>query len=381
MRGVTPDVLFVSKPLAPPWDDSGKVLPYLIAREIRDVSLAVMTPRGQPLNLPGIHSEELYRRPWSFTVPMRDKVSVIFRLLARSLPPVVHFFFSPNGPTSFAARMVKARHPHVKVVQTIMSLPIGADAMDQGIFGDVVITWSRAAAQRVSEVVRRYGLPARVVHVPPGIDERRPMSPTEKRATRASFGLPPDRPVVLYAGDLEFSTAAYATAAAVPLVLDRVPAVFVFACRPKTAAAQSVSRELEARLADLTALGHVRFMGSVGAFSDLLRCVDCQVLPAETTYAKTDLPMVLLEGLSAGVPAIVGTGTPMDELVDAGAVMGVPPGSPEALASALIGVLSGPGRAEAMAAGGRDYILLRHTARRMAEAHATIYRDLLRGAM
>jgi glycosyltransferase involved in cell wall biosynthesis len=157
--------------------------------------------------------------------------------------------------------------------------------------------------------------------------------------------------------------------------------VFVFACRPKPAAAQSVSRELEARLADLTALGHVRFMGSVGAFSDLLRCVDCQVLPAETTYAKTDLPMVLLEGLSAGVPAIVGTGTPMDELVDAGAVMGVPPGSPEALASALIGVLSGPGRAEAMAAGGRDYILLRHTARRMAEAHATIYRDLLRGAM
>jgi len=381
VRGSTLDVLFVSKPLAPPWDDSGKVLPYLIAREIRDLSVAVMTPRGQPLNVPGVHSEELYREPWSFSVPMRDKVKVMFRLMARSLPPVVHFFFSPNGPTTFAARLVKRRHPYVKVVQTIMSLPIGADAMDQGIFGDVVITWSRAAAERVSEVVRRRSIPAKILHVPPGIDERRPMTPAEKRATRASFGLPPDRPLVLYAGDLEFSTAAYATAAAVPMVLERLPAVFVFACRSKTAAAQAVSRDLEARLADPVARGHVRFMGSVPAFADLLRCVDCQVLPAETTYAKTDLPMVLLEGLSAGIPAIVGTGTPMDELVQAGAVLGVPAGSPEALAAALIGVLSGPGRAEAMAAGGRDFVLRRHTARGMADAHAAIYRDLVRGAL
>ncbi len=378
MRGGMPDVLFVSKPLAPPWDDSGKVLPYLIAREARDLSIAVMTPRGQPLNLPNVRSEELYRRPWSFTVPMRDKVGVIFRLLARSLPPVVHFFFSPNGPTTMAARLVRRRHPGVKVVQTVMSLPIGADALDQGIFGDVVVTWSRAAALRVSEVVRRRSVPAKVVHVPPGIDERRPMAAAEKRATRSSFGLPPDRPVVLYAGDLEFSTAAFVTAAAVPQVLQRVPAVFVFACRPKTAAARAASRDLEAMLAEPAAHGHVRFMGNVKAFADLLRCVDCQVLPAETTYAKTDLPMVLLEGLAAGVPAIVGTGTPMDELVEAGAALGVPSGSPEALAASLAGVLSGPGRAEAMAAAGQAFVNLRHSARAMADAHAAIYRELLR---
>lgn len=377
MHGSLPDVLFVSKPLAPPWDDSGKVLPYLIAREIRDVSVAVMTPKGQPLAVPGVISEEIYRQPWSFTVPMRDKLSMFFRLLTRSLPPVVHFFFSPNGPTSMAARLVKRRHPQVKVVQTIMSLPIGADAMDQGVFGDVVITWSRAAAERVSDVVRRRSIPAKVVHVPPGIEERRPMTPGEKRATRSSFGLPPDLPVILYAGDLEFSTAAFVTAAAAPLVLERLPAVFVFACRPKTGAAQAVLRDLETRLAGLVAHGSVRFMGSVKAFGDLLRCVDCQVLPAETTYAKTDLPMVLLEGLSAGIPAIVGTGTPMDELVDAGAALGVPAGSPDALAAALVGVLSGPGRAEALAAGGREVVLRRHSARAMADAHAAIYLELL----
>jgi glycosyltransferase involved in cell wall biosynthesis len=378
VRGFTPDVLFVSKPLAPPWDDSGKALPCLLARELRDVSLAVMTPRGQALAVPGVRSEEIYRQAWSFTVPVRDRMAILFRLMARSLPPVVHFFFPPNGPTSLAARMVRHRHPGVKVVQTLMSQPIGADAMDQGIFGDVVVAWSRAAAERASDVVRRRRIQAKVVHVPPGIEDRRPMTPAERRATRASFGLPPDRPVILYAGDLEFSTAAFVTAAAVPRVLESLPAVFVFACRPKTAAAGTVSREIESQLAGPVSGGSVRFMGTVKAFPDLLRCVDCQVLPAETTHAKTDIPMVLLEGLSAGVPAIVGTGTPMDELVHAGAALGIPSGSPDALASALVGLLSGNGRAEALAAAGRDLVLRRHSARAMADAHAAIYKELLR---
>jgi glycosyltransferase involved in cell wall biosynthesis len=378
LSGSTPDVLFVSKPLAAPWNDSGKVLPYLIAREIKGVSLAVMTPRGQPLAIQGVRSEELYRQAWSFTVPMRDKVGLLFRLMTRSLPPVVHFFFSPNGPTSLAARIVRWRHPGVKVVQTLMSLPMGGEAMDQGIFGDVVVAWSRTAAERASDVIMRRGINAKVVHVPPGIDELRPMTQAQKSAARASFGLPPERPVILYAGDLEFSTAAFVTAATVPLVLEQMQAVFVFACRPKTAVAEAVSRELQSKLAGPISTGNVRFMGNVNAFAELLRCVDCQVLPAETTYAKTDLPMVLLEGLSAGVPAIVGTGTPMDELVQAGAVLGVPSGSPSALASALIGLLSGTGRAKALAVVGREIVLRRHSARAMADAHAAIYRELLR---
>ena len=41
-----PDVLFVSKPLSPPWDDSGKLLPYLLAQRAGGLRLAVMTPRG-----------------------------------------------------------------------------------------------------------------------------------------------------------------------------------------------------------------------------------------------------------------------------------------------------------------------------------------------
>jgi len=371
------DILFVSKPLAPPWDDSGKVLPYLVAREVRGLRLRVPVPRGQPLDLPHLRCEEVYRESWSWSVPLGDKARLLARLLRGDLPPVVHFFFSPNAPTTLAARVVRWRHPGVRVVQTVMSLPAQGAALEQGLFGDVAITWSRQGAERLREVVRRHGLRCRVVHVPPGVEEGEPSTPEQRLMLRESLDLPPGAPMVLYAGDLEFGSAARTVAEALPPVIERTGAVFVFASRPKTPAAEAVLRDLRKTLSRWEGEGRVRFLGRVERFRDLLRAADVQVLPAETTFAKTDLPLVLLEGLMCGVPAIVGTGTPMDELVEVGAALGVPPGRPDALTSVLRELLSRDGAAAALGAGGRAVALRRHSPAAMGAAHEAIYRDLL----
>lgn len=191
------------------------------------------------------------------------------------------------------------------------------------------------------------------------------------------MGLDPDRPVILYAGDLEFSSAAEVTAAAVSRVVERIPALFVFACRRKTNESLAAERILRESLEGPEGK-HVRIMDRVASFKDLLRCADVQVLPAETTYAKTDIPLVLLEGLSAGVPAVVAEDTPMQELVDAGAAVGIPPLEVDALARALIGILEGKGRARALGIAGRQYVLDRHTADSMARAHGQLYNEVLR---
>lgn len=372
------DVLFVTKPLSPPWDDSGKLLPFTIARHIEGMRVAVMTHRGADVGLPRAVREEVYSQPSSFRVPGGDKLRVLWRLLTRDTPPVVHFFFSPNPATCLAARLFRRARPGVRVVQTVMSLPDNPRDLASGLFADVVVTWSRTAAEMASQAARQLGRPTRVVHVPPGVEPVAPMNLDEKREARAGFGLPPDRPVVLYAGDLEFSSAAETVARAAHEVVRRIQVTFVFACRPKTPGARLAERDLLRLLGGLVATGHARLMGRVDRFHDLLRCADCQVLPAETTYAKTDIPLVLLEGLSAGVPAVVGTGTAMDELVDSGAAIGVPPLVPGAVADALIGLLARHG-APTMAAAGRACVAARHSAEGMARAHAAIYRELLQG--
>jgi phosphatidylinositol alpha-1,6-mannosyltransferase len=373
------DILFVSKPLSPPWDDSGKLLPYLVARHLDPTAcrVEVPVPRGRPLDLPGVASWPVYSRDSSFAVPRGDKVRLLASLLARRLPPVVHFFFSPNASTSLAARAVRFRHPRTRFVQTVMSLPADDTALDAGLFADVVIAWSAVAADRIRRLVTGRSRPPRVVHVPPGVVARDPLAPSRRDAVRGAFGLPVDRPVVLYAGDLEFSTAARTLAATIPEVLARVDATFVFACRPKTPAAAAALSDVRARLGALESSGRIRFLGNIPDFQDLLGSVDLQVLPADTTYAKTDLPLVVLEGLLAGVPAVVGRGTPMDELVDAGAVLGVPPSDAGALAATIADALGGPALA-ALARSGRAFALARHTAQAMACAHQALYREMLR---
>ena len=374
-----PDVLFVSKPLSPPWDDSGKLLPYLLAQRAGGLRLAVMTPRGQPLDLPGVTCEPLYAAPRSFTVPMADKLRVMGRILFRATPPLVHFFFSPNTATTMAVRAFRKAHPDVRVVQTVMSLPDNPDQLASGVFADVLISWSKAGASQAAQVVRQRGLPTQVVHIPPGILPLPPMSREERRRVRDELGLPPDRPLVLFAGDLEYSTAAMVAAETALLLKDRSPATFVFACRPKTPASRLVRADLEKMLAGPIGAGTAFVLGTVPRFADLLRSADCQILPTDTTYAKTDLPLVVLEGLSAGVPAIVGTGTPMDELIEAGAVVGVPPLMPHLLADAILGLVGGRGRGDVLGAHGRAYVMKRHTADAMAEAHVRLYRNLLAG--
>ncbi len=374
------DVLFVSKPLAPPWDDSGKVLPYLLARHLHGVRVAVLTPRGHTLGLAGVAEHALYRRASSFTVPWSDKARLFAWLARADLPPLVHFFFSPNRLTGGAVRLFRRLRPHVRVLQTVMSLPDDPAILASGLFADTVIVWSRRAEDLVTQAARRRGLSARVVHVPPGIVPLTPASPEERRRLRAELGLPPDRPLVLYAGDLEFSSAAGVVAEAVDITLRHLDVVFVFACRDKTPRARRMLQTLQRDLANQVSTGQVRFVGSTQRFRDLVRCADVQVLPAETTKAKTDVPLAVLEGLSAGVPAIIGTGTAMQELVDAGAALGVPPLDPEALARSLVGLLSGPGRAAAFGQAGRAFVLQRHTPEAMAEAHARLYRLLLREA-
>ncbi|NOZ02054.1 MAG: glycosyltransferase family 4 protein [Deltaproteobacteria bacterium] len=373
------DVLFVSKPLCPPFNDSGKLLPYLVAKHIQGIRVSVMTPRGRPLTEgTGAISEEIYPVASSFSVPMTQKLRLMYRLIGRITPPAVHFFFSPNGPTTAAARLFRALKPDVKVIQTVMSLPAQAEALRGALFGDVVVTWSRAAAELVGSVVKSGRREARVVHVPPGIEPLEPMDPVEKKKVRHDLGLPTDRPLVLYAGDLEFSSGAEVTAAAAAGIMDRTPAFFAFACRRKTDQSLAAEKRLGEDLAPLLDRGRARILDKTPVFHDLLRCADVQVLPAETTYAKTDIPLVLLEGLSAGVPAIVATGTPMQELVDGGAAVGVPPLEPQALGAALTGLLEGKGRVDALGASGRRYVLKRHTAEAMARAHAKLYAEVLR---
>src|SRR5690348_4919222 len=91
-----PDVLFVSKPVAPPWNDSNKNLVRDLARGLSRYRARVLVPKGQTFDAPNAISEPLYRTASAYAPSKLANARVFARLLTGTRADVWHFFFGPN---------------------------------------------------------------------------------------------------------------------------------------------------------------------------------------------------------------------------------------------------------------------------------------------
>jgi glycosyltransferase involved in cell wall biosynthesis len=328
---VTSTILMISKPIAPPWNDSSKNLVRDLATAGHHFEYQVLTPRHYRLDASGVESDPVYSPAGSaFTPPLVQNLRVLRRLLRRDRSAVTHFFYAPNPKTSTAARLALLLRPR-RTVQTVCSAPRSFSRSAPLLFADRVVVLSRDTRRRFEAA----GVaPERLVVIPPGI--RLPDLPVEdaRAAARSRFGLPRHRPVIIYPGDYQFSDAAWTFARAV-LQLRDLDATFVFACRIKQPASLEVERRVRALLADGGALQRVLMLREVDDMQALLTACDLCALPAESLYAKMDLPLVVIEAMALGVPPLLADRAPLSELAHPGAAVTVPPQDPDALAAAI----------------------------------------------
>jgi glycosyltransferase involved in cell wall biosynthesis len=328
-----PDVLFITKPMVPPWTDSGKNLARDIAGAGVRYRYHVMGTADASPPGPNAVVEAVYSGSGGYGAGIKQNIPVFKRLMKPDRIPLYHFFFAPNKRTSQVAKTVlffKGR----KTVHTICSAPRSYDDIDSLLFAHRIVALSRDTQTKLQERTARP-----VVHIPPCVPVPPPVSNARKTAALAALALPSDRPLVLFAGDYEFSTAAAICLQALDTIMTRTPAHFVFACRIKTEGARAV--EAAARLAAAgTSYGdRVHFHNEVGDMEALASAVTLNVMPADSLYAKMDIPLVLLESLREGVPIVVSDHGPLAELLDRDVGTAVPTGDAAAFAEATVGLL------------------------------------------
>lgn len=328
-------ILAVSKPIAPPWTDASKNLVRDIALGTRDAQFTLMTDGEISFGLAHIRELPAFRRDG----PLAGAVSAghLARAVAsRSAYDVRHFFFTPNARTStlLGALALAGSGP---TVQTLCSIPRDLSRVRSHLFCDVHIALSRYTQERLISL----GVPD-VAHIPPAIPPIEPV-PFEARSPllRQDFGLDPDRPVVLFPGDYSFGGAAETVADAALRLGPDGPATWVFACRPKRHECARVERAIRQRLAGLGD-SRVRFFGTVPRIRDLIAASDVVVMPAASTFAKMDLPLVLLESMALGRPVIVSDRPPLVEVVANGGGISLQVNSGEVLADTVADLLDSP---------------------------------------
>jgi len=338
-------VLFVSKPIVPPWHDGSKNLVRDIATHLTRARPTVMTTeRAAPLG-GRVVSDPLYREPGGFSPSVLTNARVMRRLLSDRAHDVWHFVFAPNVASSAAARVSIATRRALgwngQVVQTIASAPRRFELAPSLLFGDAVVAlteWTRA--RLLAEGID--GSKLRVI--PPCSIPPRAVSPAEIAQLREELDLG-SGPILVYPGDYEVSHGAETVARAAAAIVRAVPeARIVFACRPKTARAAEARTHVEHILADAhlgqNVLHRTRHVGQMADIVPLLAAASAVLFPVDDLYGKVDLPIVLLEALALGIPMVLARGGPLEAL---SAADFVEPGDADALARTAVAILRDAG--------------------------------------
>jgi glycosyltransferase involved in cell wall biosynthesis len=363
-----PGVFFVSKPLAPPWNDSGKNLPWSVASRLREHQAHVLIPRRYtPPEEAGVVPHRLLGMGRAYRNAMTTNLQVLAKTLAAgSSTDILHFFFTPTPLTARAGKIIRGFKRKKAVIQSLNSLPAFPELLPKLLFGDKVVVVSAYTAQ----FLEGQGLD-NVVHLPPCVE------PID-RATLAPERYAGERPLVVYAGDLEFSRGALSVAEAIPHVLKQTEVDFVFACRQKTARAQVVEQTTREILrSQRLPPDHVRFLGEVEDMPSLLAATSVLLLPVDTLFAKMDIPLVVLEAMQLGVPVILGNAPPLLELIETGATPTVNPEDPLGLAALIVRLLKDEAMAYELSEMGKALYHARYSPDRVVPRYEELYHSLL----
>ena len=208
---------------------------------------------------------------------------------------------------------------------------------------------------------------SRIVSIPNGIDTAHfsPACAAARTALREQLGLPPELPVVVFAGRLQpvkqvdVLLRAWSNVTGGHLV--------ILGDGEERAALTALAKGLD--LAD-----RVEFRGMVANVVDFLRASDIFVLPS----ASEGLSVALLEAMSSGlVPIATSIGGTVDLIQNQTNGLLVRPGDVAGLEAALAQALDAPDWRREAARNGRKHVVAHYDLRIVSAQLAGVYRDML----
>jgi glycosyltransferase involved in cell wall biosynthesis len=334
--------------------------------ETRD---GVRVHRFPSFGLPGLRrASELAHTLWSN--------AFVPGLLARIKPDLIHMhyiLFTGHAASRAAVRLG---------VRSVLTL-VGSDVYDPYyVPGEFFGRWNRAVIKGADRIVaasrfvrdmvcRKFGVrPEDVSLIPYGVDASRFSLGGDDLRMRGRLGISRATPVILSVQRLhERKETQYLLRAAQIVLSHRPEALFLVAGKGPEA---GPLKDLAGRLGIDNGL---RFLGAVPDedLADLYRAAD--VFALHTGYEGFGI--VVLEAMASGKPVVTTKAGGTEDIVRDGETgLLAPPRDPEALARAILALLSDPGRASSMGIEARKDVERRFSWETVCEAYLKIYSEL-----
>lgn len=302
-------------------------------------------------------------------------VASLAALIRRTKSDLVHTNTIHNLYGWAAARLT--RRPHVWHVREIVwqsaALRRVERALALGFSSRVIVT--SAAVGRMFE--RGGAMPPRVVTIANGVDTGR-FTPGTSDRVRADFSIPASSPIVGAAARLDVWKGFEDFIDAAAIVHRARPDVRFVIAGGAIEGLETYERDLRARAAARGLDRALIFTGwkyGPAEMPEFFRSIDVFVLPSRE---PEPFGLVVLEAMASARPVIATAhGGPLEIVVDGETGALVPPGRPEALATAVSALIADPARARSMGDAGRARAVSVYGIERTVDRLQLLYDEVL----
>ncbi|MEI6650755.1 MAG: glycosyltransferase family 4 protein [Candidatus Moraniibacteriota bacterium] len=373
---MTPEknILLVTRPLCPPWDEGSKNFAYFLAKSLSGFPVSILTS-GRIDGLPdSVTREPIYT---SGRFDLRAKMELFLSLFRfRDRFDITHYLFTPTRLNAFAIRKF-LRPTRGKTIQTVATLrdDLYSEAdLKKMLFADRIVTYSDSSKDRLeamgfSDVKRIY----------PGIDLDFFKPAPKSIELLKRFGFEQGQFIVSYVGE-------YARLGATDMLADAIISYhrkhpdskvrFFWALRLKNEADVAKKAEVVRRFAEAGFSDRFHCSDTFADVFGLYNLADVIAFPVGDMNGKFDVPLAVIEPFACGKPVILSDIPLFGEFSNPSFSLTIPRGDGDAFLDAVDVLEQDRDKLAEMGRAARAYVKrefdLRDTAKRYAEVYASL---------
>ena len=407
------NILYVTRPLSPPWDEASKNFAYNLAKEVAGkhpyLKIHLMT-KGILPNLPkNIIQHPIYTSSQN-DFGFRQKIKMLWFLIRQAQKfDVVHLLFTPTKTNSLILKYIlrlpnsknskfanlsairiadrfakkergkrrrSGKRNKLKVIQTIATLRedlFSPAALRRALFADQLVTYSRYAYQRLQD----WGFD-NVAHIYPGLDTQH-FRPLENRAElRAQYGFQPTDFVINFTGEyIRLDAMDDVINVFIQLARDHSNIKLSLAVRVKNARDAEKKKQVVHRLKKEHLLSRVTFHDD-GKYdmAEIYNLADLSLFPVHNMRGKFDVPLAVIEAMACGLPVILSDIPILQEFANEKNSLTIKTGNIEELAQAILSLYNDENKRKYLSTYARTYVKENFSIQKAGKKYAKIYKSL-----
>ncbi len=288
----TKKILFVTRPLTPPWDEASKNFAHDLAAKVSGHDITILTEKRITDVSSRVTQKSIYSSA-HFSAWQKIRLVIWLAFNARHYD-VIHLLFTPTLLNAKILRRLIPQNTHViQTIATVREDLYKVSDYPTVFFGDTLVAYSKYGQKKLTDAGVK-----NVTHIYPGIDLERFKPEAKDKQLMKQWNIAPRDFVVSYPGE-------FARLGATDLIVDAFLEIwsdpanahikYLCACRLKNNADIAKKAEVRERIRKAGHLDKVIFTDTYRDVNKLYNLADLVIFPVVTMKGKFDVPLAMIE--------------------------------------------------------------------------------------